>query len=243
MTKKFILAVCVAAVAFAACEKENNDKVHLATMYGEITSMGMTVTGTTNYTWENDKLVKVVDSSFLNGNLIAVLDETLVYEGGVCIERYSADGTYHHYYSYEGGRLKKAVDIMRGDTSAITEIMEWTSNNKVAKLKFTTGDAVVYAHYTWQDGDLKEIVHERVSPTAETKTYSYSYDNHTSVYVDFPLAYLVQDIYHLIKDSKHNVTLPDHTLNYEKGRLVSDFNDDGSEKIYYTYTDGTGRRK
>lgn len=79
----------------------------------------------------------------------------------------------------------------------------------------------------------------------DTAAYSrtFTYDNYPSAYTGYPVATGINDVdYMAMHCSKHNQIGSDYTPTYENGRLVSLVKDDGSDKTYFTYDDGTGQR-
>lgn len=98
-------------------------------------------------------------------------------------------------------------------------------------------------HFTWQNGDLVKAVTEYVSEGTAAYSRTFTYDNYPSAYTGYPVATGINDVdYMVMHCSKHNQIGSDYTPTYENGRLVSLVKDDGSDKTYFTYDDGTGQR-
>ena len=218
------------------------DTVRLALIHTEVAQGPINMVTNRHLTWENGLLMKTVDSIYLNGVPSVSLEEIFVYENGNCTEKYSVDGKYHNYYNYENGRLAKMLSVINGDTTYITDLLEWNADGHVTKAKFSGDSVFRYAYYTWRNDDVTQIIFDYIEPAASHDTVTYLYDSYPSTYTGYPLPLCFESLGFVTKASKHNVKSSGYTMNYENGRLVSEISDDDQQKTYYTYTDGTGRR-
>ena len=167
-------------------------------------------------------------------------------ERGLCTDMYSADGHFHHYYTYTPeGRIAKEVHIVDGDTASVTEVLAYDSDGNITETRYQVPNHSVIRknHFTWQGGDLVKATTEYVSEDRETDTYTFTYDNYPSAYTGYPLAIGINNVtYMALHCSKHNEIDPGFTPTYENGRLVSLVKDGGSDNTYFTYDDSTGKR-
>jgi len=252
------VVICLSALVFmtfSSCsdnddnpanQPEPTDMVRLVSFQSETISGLLTMTSQTSNVWENGRLIQQTNTASTMG-ITTEVGEVLTYnERGLCTEMCSVDGYYHHYYTYTpDGRIAKEVYLGQGDTISVTEVLAYDADGNISEMRYRVPAFSVIRknHLTWQDGDLEEAVVEYVSEGKETETFTYTYDNYPSAYTGYPVAIGIYDVKYLATHcSRHNLIEPGFTPSYENGRLVSLVKEDGSEKTYFTYDDGTGQR-
>ena len=259
MKRNVIAALLLAAATFMAVgctEKENvqpitntpetpeaeGDTVRVAYIQLNADYDTIALEANSQMTWENGLLMRTVNTITMNGIPAVSLDERLVYENGNCTEMYSTDGFFHHYFTYENNKLKKVLTVENGDTTYVTEVLEWDADGHITKAKYQGDNLLKYAYYTWRNDDMTQVIFEYVEPEVSRDTVTYVYDNYPSVYTGYPMPLNIESLEYMTRASKHNVKSANRTMNYENGRLVSEISNDDHTQRYYTYTDGTGRR-
>lgn len=249
------LVVTVMSLGNAACggnddnpvnNPEPTDMVRLVSTYDEITTGLITATIQVNNVWENGRLIRQTQTTAAMG-VCSVVDQILTYdERGLCTEMYSADGSFHHYYTYTSdGCIAKEEHIIDDHTADVTEVLAYDADGNITEIRYTVPPSSVTRNYhlTWQDGDLVKVVVDYVTEGKESSTYTYAYDNYPSAYIGYPIALGINNIPFLaIHCCKHNLKETGVTPSYENGRLVELVKDDGSGKTFFTYDDGTGQR-
>lgn len=253
MTKKLFLAACIAVMALTGCKKDPQPEptpeptpepqtVSLlsSVVYKSVLSTGFEAKVMYCCSWENGKLIQVVDSTFLPFGNAFVTVENLIYENGKHVRTEETNGGWQHYFTYDDdGMLKTFVDINENDTLFSGEVIAFNADGKVEEVIYHSTYSTKRYHFTWEDGDavLLERYLTSADGTVDTLTDNIVYDGKTSAYTGMPLsASLIGNDVSFILDriSKHNVFDASYTYNYdEKDRLVSKVKENDSTFYYY----------
>ena len=258
---RFLTAIVVCGLAmtlFTQCHREEEDdtatdNVRLTQIYAENlspASADIMFTTTKDFVWENGLLKNdhaTVSTPSLG--IINTIETNYYYSGNNCIEIHttatsaSSNDDIHKYFTYNGERMTKAVEIEDGDTIRIVTIHSYTDDGHVKSMTFQGIDPGIITDYelTWENGDLTKYRVHHVVPSAEDETYAYSYDNYPSVYTGVPLVdYIFAPNDMAFRGSKHNCLTDGEENTYANGRLVAVKN--SSMNRYYTFSDGTTGR-
>lgn len=253
MAKKLLLAACVAAMALTGCKKdpqptptpaptpEPQTVSRVANIVRKnVLSSGMETRMVSYYSWENGNLTQVQDS-IISPILNMVTTQNFVYENGNVVRTEETTGKWTHYFTYEDGVLKTFVDILENDTLFGGEITSYNADGTVEELIYDMGTTKSKLHLTWADGDATQMVEYVIFPAADTLTRTKVYDGKPSVYIGFPLAFMLgggSGDFLLEHISSHNVLDEGYTYNYdEKSRLVSKVKENDS--TFYQYIEQT----
>ena len=141
--------------------------------------------------WENGKLIQVVDSTFLPFGNAFVTVENLIYENGKHVRTEETNGGWQHYFTYDDdGMLKTFVDINENDTLFSGEVIAFNADGKVEEVIYHSTYSTKRYHFTWEDGDavLLERYLTSADGTVDTLTDNIVYDGKTSAYTGIPLS-------------------------------------------------------
>lgn len=255
MTKKLILAACVAAMALTGCKKdpqpdptpgptpEPQTVSRLASVvHKNVMPNGMETRMVSNYSWENGNLLQEQDS-VITPMLTLVTTQNLVYENGNLVRVEESTGKWVHYFTYENGLVKTFVDIYENDTMYCGEITSYNADGKVEEVIYDLGEIKNKYHLTWVDGDATQLTKYIIFPAeqADTLTFSYAYDGKPSVFTGFPMGYIFggSDASYLVeRHSAHNFLEEGYIYDYdENNRLVSKVKENDS--TFYQYIEQT----
>lgn len=255
MTKKLLLAACVAAMALTGCKKDPQPEPtpgptpepqtvsRLASIvHKNVMPNGMETRMVSNFSWENGNLLQEQDS-VITPMLTVVTTQKYVYENGNLVRVEESTGKWTHYFTYENGLLKTFVDFYENDTLFCGEITAYNADGKVEEVIYDLESTKNKYHLTWVDGDATQLTKYVIFPAeqADTLTSTIAYDGKPSVFTGFPLAFMLggSDAYFLVeRHAAHNILEEGYIYNYdEKSRLVSKVKENDS--TFYQYIEQT----
>ena len=257
--KKSLLFLVASTMILASCHRDDptptpTPEVRLTQQYAvAIRTNGDTVTtATEDFVWEDGLLRSIHGSTlvYITGSTIPG-DYTFVYDNdGNCIEeKYTSPNlNYDMYYTYEGGRMTRAIEMKGGDTIERVTITGYTADGHIQALtveRLTTGTVREY-QITWENGDMTAYTEHPVTPAGEDVSYTIEYDNYPNVRTGMPVADAVFDPQMIAsRASVHNWKILDQEYFYNNGRLVKATSSTSSLNTftYYTYSDGTTGRE
>lgn len=257
--KKSLSILALATIVFVSCHKDDpsptpTPEVHLTQQYASyVHPNGDTIsTVTQNYVWENGLLrnIHTFFTLYSTGST-SQSEETFIYDNdGNCIEELFTSSTlnYHRYFSYEGGRMTRAVEMQGADTNERGTITGYTADGHIQAItveRLSTGSVKEY-QITWENGDMIAYTERPVNPAGEEVSYTIEYDNYPNVHTGMPLADVVFDPQMIAsRASVHNWKILDQEYFYNNGRLVktTSYTDAFNSTCYYTYSDGTTGRE
>lgn len=249
MTKKLLLAACVAAMALTGCKKDPQPEPTptpepqivsclASIVHKNVLPSGIETNMVSHFSWENFNLIQEQDS-IITPMATLVTAQDFVYENGNVVRIEETNGNWTHYFTYDDGMLKTFVDINNNDTLFCGEITSYTSDGYVEEVIYDLRTTKSKYNLTWVDGDATQLVEYVFFPVdqADTLTYSIAYDGKPSVYTGFPLAFMLggSNAYFMLERlSKHNVLDQSYSYNYdEMSRLVSKVKENDSTFYYY----------
>ena len=253
MTKKLFLAACIAVMALTGCKKDPQPEPtpeptpepqtvsRLASVVRKsVLSTGFEAKVMYCCSWENGNLIQVIDSTFLPFGNAVVTVQNLIYENGKHVRTEETNGVWQHYFTYDNdGMLKTFTDIYENDTLFSGGVTAYNAEGKVEEVVFHSSFSTKRYHFTWEDGDVVQLVRYLTSDDgqADTLTDNIVYDGKTSAYTGTPLSTCLigNDVTFILdRISKHNVLDAGYTYNYdEKDRLVSIVKENDSTFYYY----------
>lgn len=254
MTKKLFLAACIAAMALTGCKKdpqpdptpaptpEPQTVSRLASMvHKKVLPNGLEMKTVSTYSWENFNLVQVHDSIINPFIAPIVTTQNLFYENGKHVRTEESNGVWQHYFTYEDGVLKSFIDIYDNDTLVSGEVTAYNPDGKVEEVIYNAMVRSVTRkyHYTWEDGDVIQLVEYTIQPVeeADTVTYIFAYDDKPCAFEGTPLSLCLMgdDVAFIInRISKHNLFDARYTYSYDdKERLISRVLENDSTFYYY----------
>ena len=257
--KKWLLFLVAATMLLASCHRDEptptpTPEVHLTQQYlvGVHPDGDTITTATEDYVWENGLLRNIHStlSIYSTGSTIPS-DYTYIYDNdGNCIEEHYTSTTlnYDWYYTYEGGRMTRAVEMKGADTNARVTITGYTADGHIQALtveRLTTGNVKEY-QFTWENGDMTAYTEHPVTPAGEDVSYIIEYDNYPNVNTGIPVADAVFDPQMIAsRASVHNWQILNQKYFYNNGRLIKTSRTTSSlyAVTYYTYSDGTTGRE
>jgi len=261
-----VVACALAMTLFTQCKKDENKPTPTPSPSSEvyfthenmytILSNGDTITSSTkDLVWENGLLRSVHDYtlSHSSGSNI-VNDQTFIYDNdGNCIELHytsnsSTSPNHDQYFTYEGGRMIRAVELTGGDTTGRVTITGHTADGHIQSLtveRLTSGTVKEY-QLTWENGDVTAYTEHPVTPAGEDKSFTIEYDNYPNVQTGMPVADAVFDPQLIApRASAHNWKITNQEHFYKNGRLVKTIQNSTvlTAISYFTYSDGTTGRE
>ena len=247
MTKKLILAVFVAALAFTSCHKdptpaptpdpEPQTVTRLARENIITTYTSITTQATADYTWENGNLMRVCDTVSMPIATVTT-QERMVYEDGKIVRIEEENGKWEHYFTYENGQIVSFLTLRNGDTT-VWGNASYNGDGLVEQILCHADSKTTKWSLTWEDGDAVQLIEDIIEPAdlAGTHVYNYTYDNSPCVYTGFPMAYSIYDgegVHVATRQSKHNRIREGYTYSYDdNGLLISAAAE--SDSVYYHY--------
>ena len=233
--KKIIMVLAATLICgaslFTSCKKDeaNTDnptpgEVRLTQQYMvAVRTTGDTLMVTTeDFVWENGLLRNSHILMYFTGSTSEIVTNYIYDNEGNCIEEHETSPNLNHdrYYTYEGGRMIRAIEMTDSDTTVRVTITGHTADGHIQALtvEILTSGRVTDYQLTWQNGDMTGM------PLAEA--------------IFFPETIAS-------KASVHNRYINNQEYTYGNGRLIRStvFTDDVSSVTYYTYSDGTTGRK
>jgi len=257
--KKWLLFLVAATMLLASCHRDEptptpTPEVRLTQQYVSIVgSEGDTLTtATEDYLWENGLLRNIHGFLTINSTGSTIpSDNTFIYNNdGNCIEEHytSPNLNYDMYYTYEGGRMTRAIEMMGSDTIYRVTITGYTTDGHIQALtvEYLTSGKVKEYQITWENGDMTAYTEHPITPAGEDVSYIIEYDNYPNVNTGMPVADAVFDPQLIAtRASVHNWQILDQEYFYNNGRLVKATSSSSSLNTvtYYTYSDGTTGRE
>jgi hypothetical protein len=203
-----------------------------------------------DFVWENGLLRSSHILMDFNGSSSEIVTNYLYDSDGNCIEEHETSRNLSHdrYYTYEGGRMTRAIEMTGADTTVRVTITGHTADGHIHTLtveSLTSGRVTDY-QLTWQNGDMTGYTKHPVTPAGEDESYVIGYDNYPNIRTGMPLAeaiFIPETI--ASQASVHNRYINNQEYTYGNGRLIRStvFTDDVSSVTYYTYSDGTTGRE
>ena len=261
-----VVACALTMTLFTQCKKDENkptptpspsSEVHFTQQYMVIVrTNGDTITSSTeDLVWENGLLRSIHASSCMHssGTIIGG-DQTYIYDNdGNCIESHYTSNSpgnpgHDEYYTYEGGRMIRAVALTGGDTTERVTITGHTADGHIQALtiEYLTSGTVKEFQITWENGDMTAYTEHPVTPAGEDKSFTIEYDNYPNIHTGMPVADAVFDPQMIApRASVHNWKILDQEYFYKNGRLVKSSKNTSYlyNVSYYTYSDGTTGRE
>ena len=261
--KKMILVLAATLICgaslFTSCKKDeaNTDnptpgEVRLTQQY----MVAVRPTGDTliitneDFVWENGLLRSSHILMDFNGSSSEHVTNYFYDSDGNCIGEHETSPNLSHdrYYTYEGGRMTRAIEMTDSDTTYRVTITGYTADGHIQSLTVENLPLGWVTDYqlTWQNGDMTGYTKHPVTPAGEDEVYVIEYDNYPNIMTGMPLAeaiFIPESI--ASKASVHNWYINNQEYTYGNGRLIRStvFTDDVSSVTYYTYSDGTTGRK
>jgi hypothetical protein len=254
---KFLAAIVVCGFAmtlFTQCNRDEEDNtvtddVRLTQIYAEglnPVNGDIIVAATRDFVWENGLLKGyTLDMPSVGG--ISTSETHYYYSGNNCVEIHTIfNCDNHQYFTYNGERMTKAVEIDDGDTTRIATIHSYTDDGHVKSMtvqtiKFGRIIDIIDYEFTWENGDLTTFRTHRVGSDDEDVICTRSYDNYPNIYTGVPLAdYIFAPDEMAFRGSKHNCLSDGSEYTYANGRLVAETGN--TSRQYFTFSDGTTGR-
>ena len=261
--KKLIMVLAATLICgaclFTSCKKDEGNTDNPTPGEVRLTQQYMVAVRTTgdtliitneDFVWENGLLRSSHILMDFNGSSSEIVTNYLYDSDGNCIEEHYTTSNLSHdrYYTYEGGRMTRAIEMTDSDTTVRVTITGHTADGHIQALtveSLTSGRVTDY-QLTWQNGDMTGYTKHPVTPAGEDEAYVIEYDNYPNIKTGMPLAeaiFFPETI--ASKASVHNRYINNQEYTYGNGRLIRStvFTDDVSSVTYYTYSDGTTGRK
>ena len=252
------LIICGASV-FTACSSNDDNPDNTITGEVRLTQQYMVAVNTTgdtvlvtteDFVWENDLLRSSHILMDFNGSTSEVVTNYIYDNDGNCIEEHEVSPylNYVRYYTYEGGRMTRAVEVRGSDTTYRVTITGHTADGYIQTLtveSLTSGRVTDY-QLTWQNGDMTGYTKHPVTPAGEDEAYVIEYDNYPNIRTGMPLAEAIFFPEAIASQaSVHNWYVNNQEYTYGNGRLIKSTGatDELSSVTYYTYSDGTTGRE
>ena len=252
------LIICGASV-FTACSSNDDNPDNTITGEVRLTQQYMVAVNTTgdtvlvtteDFVWENDLLRSSHILMDFNGSTSEVVTNYIYDNDGNCIEEHEVSPylNYVRYYTYEGGRMTRAVEVRGSDTTYRVTITGHTADGYIQTLtveSLTSGRVTDY-QLTWQNGDMTGYTKHPVTPAGEDEAYVIEYDNYPNIRTGMPVASAVFFPEAIASQaSVHNWYVNNQEYTYGNGRLIKSTGatDELSSVTYYTYSDGTTGRE
>ena len=257
----WVLAATVicGAILFTSCKKDeaNTDnptpgEVRLIQQYMvAVRTTGDTLMVTTeDFVWKNGLLRSSHILMYLTGSTSEIVTNYIYDNDGNCIEEHETSPNLNHdrYYTYEGGRMIRAIEMTDSDTTVRVTITGHTADGHIQALtvEILTSGRVTDYQLTWQNGDMIGYTKHPVTPAGEDESYTIEYDNYPNIRTGMPLAGSVFDPEMIAsKASVHNWIVLNQEYTYGNGRLIRATSSTSalSTVTYYTYSDGTTGRE
>ena len=257
----FVLAATVVcgACLFTSCKKDEEKPDNPATGEVRLTQQYMVAVRTTgdtliitneDFVWENGLLRSSHILMDFNGSSSEYVTNYLYDSDGNCIEEHETSRNLSHdrYYTYEGGRMTRAIEMTGADTTHRVTITGYTADGHIQSLtveNLALGWVTDY-QLTWQNGDMTGYTKHPVTPAGEDEAYVIEYDNYPNIRTGMPLAeaiFFPETI--ASKVSVHHRYINNQEYTYAGGRLIRATSSTSalSTVTYYTYSDGTTGRE
>ena len=250
--KWMFAAILLCGLTIASCTKdpqptpepEPQTLTFLAREEGRYANSMYSVKSSADYIWENGKLTRVCDTVSMV-LATSVTQEKMVYEDDKIVRIEEENGKWEHHFTYEDDLIVNFLSFNRDGDSSLWGTVSYNAEGLVEEIMYHDRVKTTKWSLTWLDGDATVVEENILAPAelAETRVYTYVYDDKPCAYTGFPMAYCIFDgdgNRVATRQSKHNMILEGYTNNYDDNGLLTSIAAE-NDTIFYHYIEQTVR--